>query len=412
MNNTPLILTFNYHNLSTIINKLLPNYTSIYINNIKNITTKMIKHRPIYFIGGKTISNVYNKYKLNNNNIVCLIEVNNSNNENNIAKTIYASSIIKYPLYSIYYNFNKKNILKIIKDFKPIIYTSLNSNPEFNKQILSKFNDKYFIIKDDWKKNEEINNLTDYFSEQVRITCTFANNPSPLEYWTNNKLMIMNTTIQKYGSLNIPYIREIMFDKTRFCNNFRISVAITILKHFKPKKWLDISSGWGDRLLSAVLTKSLKRYVSTDPNQDLHPCYNKIIDTFCTKKTKETKFKIHNIGFENVNLENEMFDFVFSSPPFFTLEKYSKYNSNSITHYSNEEIWIKDFFLKSLVKCFNHLEKNGYLILYMGGSKKVFENMFKLNKVMKYCGIIYFYDNKPRAMYVWQKINDIKINAL
>ena len=107
-----------------------------------------------------------------------------------------------------------------------------------------------------------------------------------------------------------------------------------------------------------------------------------------------------------------MFDIVFSSPPFFTLEKYSSYEDNSITHYKDEETWCDQFFVKSLIKCYNHLEKDGHMILYMGGSKYVFDRMFKLNNVMAYKGVMYFYDNKPRAMYVWKKLKDGKIDKL
>jgi hypothetical protein len=42
----------------------------------------------------------------------------------------------------------------------------------------------------------------------------------------------------------------------------------------------------------------------------------------------------------------------------------------------------------------------------MGGSKYIMDSMHKLDKVMKYIGIIYFWENKPRAIYVWKKIND------
>ena len=52
------------------------------------------------------------------------------------------------------------------------------------------------------------------------------------------------------------------------------------------------------------------------------------------------------------------------------------------------------------------------MILYMGGSPYVFDQMFKLNNVMSYKGVIYFYDNKPRAMYVWKKLNNDKIDKL
>jgi hypothetical protein len=301
----------------------------------------------------------------------------------------------------------------MVKDFKPIIYnpTNIIEIPQnMRKFSFDKYDNSYFIIKDDWKKNEELNNTTDYFSESVRVNCSFANSLCPLVYWENNKVEILENTIKKYKDLNIHNIREYLFEKTRFCNNFRISVALTVLNHFKPKKWLDISSGWGDRLLSALLYK-VERYVSTDPNNDLHPCYNKIMETFVSK-AKRDKITIHKEGFENVDLKDEMFDIVFSSPPFFTLEKYSSYEDNSITHYTDEKTWCTQFFIKSLIKCYNHLEKDGHMILYMGGSKYVFDQMFKLNNVMKYKGVIYFYDNKPRAMYVWKKLSDGKIDKL
>ena len=50
-----------------------------------------------------------------------------------------------------------------------------------------------------------------------------------------------------------------------------------------------------------------------------------------TFKKKDTNYYIYEGGFENIDLGNELFDIVFSSPPFFTLEKYSTYNNNSIT---------------------------------------------------------------------------------
>jgi hypothetical protein len=441
MNDTFIVFDYKYiyHNLDIIT----PNYKKVFIcnNNLtKNTVAKAIKgkNNNIYFIGGlnalhtsflftKKIKAVYlfltnkeydnteeiKKYmKKGLNYYTHIIDRNNQSNKNILAKIIY-SNIIIYPFYNIYYKFDKKHILDIVENFKPLIYNvNLESNIAQNmrKYKFDKYDNKYFIIKDDWKKNEELNNLTDYFSESVRIVCSFANNISPFNYWKNNKIDVLENTIQKYKDLNIYNIREYLFEKTRFCNNFRISVALTILNHFKAKKWLDISSGWGDRLLSAILYK-VDKYVSTDPNKDLHPCYNKIIETFLPK-SKRNKITIYNEGFENIDLKDDMFDLVFSSPPFFTLEKYSEHENNSITRYKNEKAWVNNFFIKSLIKCYNHLEKNGHMILYMGGSSYVFEQMFKLNKIMNYKGIIYFFDNKPRAMYVWQKINDDKIESL
>ena len=34
---------------------------------------------------------------------------------------------------------------------------------------------------------------------------------------------------------------------------FKITFILTILNHFKPKRWLDLSAGWGDRLIGACI---------------------------------------------------------------------------------------------------------------------------------------------------------------
>jgi 16S rRNA G966 N2-methylase RsmD len=312
---------------------------------------------------------------------------------------------LDYPYYNLSYKLDKKHIKDIVKYFEPIIL-----DKPINGFHLEKFNNFYFIIKDLWDKNSELNYLTDYFSEEARVKCVFGNYLSPYNYWKKNKEYVIYEAIKKYKKLNIFNMKEIIFDKTKLCNNFRISVSLVILKYFKAKRWLDISAGWGDRLLSGLLY-GIKRYVSADPNKDLQPHYKKMIETFSTK-SKFNNFKIYKDGFENIDLGNELFDIVFSSPPFFTLEKYSNYNENSITKYGNEQLWCEKFLLVTLVKCYNNLKKNGHIILYMGGSKYVMEQMHRLDKVAKYCGTIYFYDNKPRGMFVWKKIRNDKINIL
>ncbi len=337
------------------------------------------------------------------------------NNKTNGKISIEEGLNLEYPYYSSYYNLDKKRILNKVNSFKPIIYTK-NKPPNIlikNNSEFEKFENNYFIIKDEWKKNEELNYLTDYFSEKVRIKCIFTNHPSPFDFWKKNKKRIIKKTLQKYNNLKISYLKEMIYNNTKLCNNFRISIVLTVLKHFQHDRYLDISAGWGDRLLGAIFS-NVKRYISADPNLDLQPCYNEIKKTFL-KKSQLNNFIIYPMSFLDIPLEKEEpFDIVFSSPPFFTLEKYSQYNANSITKYSNEQKWIDDFFIKSLIKCYNHLKKDGHILLYMGGSKKVFDNMFRLNKIMNYLGIIHFYEPRSpyRNIFVWKKINNDKINSI
>ena len=136
-----------------------------------------------------------------------------------------------------------------------------------------------------------------------------------------------------------------------------------------------------------------------------------MINTFATP-SKKKNFIIYKNGFLEAPIKETDFDVVFSSPPFFTLEKYSSFNENSITKYQNEKEWCDNFFIKSLIKAYNHLKKNGHMILYMGGSNYVMNKMFMLNNIMNYKGVIYFYESVPRGIFVWEKINDNIINSL
>ena len=320
---------------------------------------------------------------------------------------------MEYPYYHLYFILNKKEINELIGIYTPIIYNKIPNDLKKidSKNKLEKYNNEYFIIKENFLDTYIINNLTDYFSEKIRIKCKFGNNISLLDYWNKNKEKIVQNSLKKYKKNDIYHLREtIYYSNIKGCNNFRITVALTILKFFKVKKWLDISAGWGDRLLSAIFHK-VKLYVSCDPNKDLFPCYDEMINTFVIP-SKKKNFKIYPNGFLEAPINETDFDIVFSSPPFFTLEKYSSYNENSITQYHTEKEWCDNFFVKSLIKAYNHLKKNGHIVLYMGGSNYVMNKMFMLNNIMEYKGVIYFYENKPRGMYVWKKIDNNFINSL
>jgi len=312
---------------------------------------------------------------------------------------------LEYPYYNLSYKLDKKKVIQDVKNYKPIIYT--NEIPhELQRERIDKYDGKYFIIKENYNDSSKINDITDYFSEVVRVKCRFGNYLSPLEYWTQNKKMIL----QKAKELSINAIRDAIFFNTKLCNNFRITVALTVLEYFKPKKWLDISAGWGDRLMAAILYK-VKLYVSVDPNLDLHPCYDKMIETFVTP-SKRKNFIIYKNGFLEAKLPDEKFDIVFSSPPFFTLEIYSQFEENSVMKHKTEKEWCDNFLVKSLIKAYNYLKKDGIMVLYMGGSPYVMQQMHKLDKIMKYMGIIYFYEKRPRGMFVWKKINDDVIKTM
>jgi 16S rRNA G966 N2-methylase RsmD len=313
---------------------------------------------------------------------------------------------MEYPYYFYAYKFNKKEYMNEFNKYKPIIYRQIPS--ELSKYKLSKYNNSYFIIKSNYLQESFINDLSDYFTEKVRVKCQLLNFLTPLEYWKKNKDEIIKISLQKYNEITILTLSEIIYKNSKLCNNFRITVSSAVLQYFKPKSWLDISAGWGDRLISAIINK-VDLYVSSDPNLELQPCYKNIINKL-VPKTKRKNYIIHPTGFLEAPITQNNFDLLFSSPPFFDLEKYSTFTQDSFTQFKTQKSWTDNFFMKSLVKSYNLLKLNGFMVLYIGNfDNYMVEQLKKLDKIMKYHGIIYFYETKPRGMYVWEKINSKKI---
>lgn len=337
---------------------------------------------------------------------------NNSNNSDNSgliggSKSDRYDEHYKYPYYKFTYDLDVKHFNDLCKNFKPKIIDYLPKNMRSNTP-LEKFDDKYLLIEEDWRKNEELNNFTDYFTEDCRIRCKFANSKSPYKYWKYNKEILLEKT------RSISKLRDIIYSKTKMCNNFRISVALSVLDIFSAKKWLDISAGWGDRLIAAI-AHGVDKYISVDPNSCLTNKYEKIINTLVPEDLRKN-FHIYYDGFETADIPDEKFDLVFSSPPFFDLEVYSEDASDSLVKYPSKTDWYNNFLIKSLDKAYDHLSIGGNMVLYMGEGIKTqyIEDMKKyLDSKMKYRGTIYYYyPNKmvPRPMYVWQKLdNDIDL---
>ena len=336
-----------------------------------------------------------------------------------------------YPLYKNAYKLNLSRIINIVNSIlnnmksqmhiyskPPTTYKGYPPNRFKTLKLTGK--QQYYIIKSSWDDNLELNSLTDYFTEPCRIQCTFKNRLSPLEYWNKNRKSILDTLKKKHQEINNHNLREEMYIRNKPCNNFRISVCLEVLKLFKPKKWLDISAGWGDRLLSALLYAQLNTqfelYCGVDPNPCLHPYFQEMINTFDnTEIQKDTnanintnaKYILIKDGFETAKLPNTKFDLVFSSPPFFDLEIYSTSIANSLVKYKGEEGWFNGFLIPSLYKAEEYLEKGGHLVLYMGESKgtKYIPKMIELmNARMKNIGMFYYTDGaKIREFFCWQK---------
>ncbi len=299
---------------------------------------------------------------------------------------------IEYPLYKYYHSL--ESIYKNFEKLKTYKYEEIDSKP---KNVL-------YSLRIDYKRDEKMFRITDYFTEECRVDCNFGDYISPLEYFEKNKEII----IKNIGN-NPPYHKidyQIYKYGPKQCTLFNLIVCTSLLKYFKPKRWLDPSAGWGDRLISAINYGDCT-YRATDPNSCLHPKYAEIIDTFGADKKN---YKITKEGFEEAQIEADYYDLVFTSPPFFDLEKYSDEESQSNLKFNTLEKWLDGFMYPFLIKGIAALQKNGHFCLYVNDYKTTkyvskITDYFKNNKRMKFLGnITWKADSGFRKIMVYRKI--------
>ena len=290
----------------------------------------------------------------------------------------------------------------------------LRYNP--TKKKLTPFkNGRFLVFVENYGKNERLYRITDYFSHECRVRCTvaIAEKNHILDLFQSSKNKIVKELKERGEKLTFHNINEYLFRHHKECTYFNTTMVMNILNLFKPKRWLDCSAGWGDRLVGAIAYGC--EYVGVDPSKCMRPKYKEIIKTLASP-SKQDKYKVICDGFENVKIKKNYFDLVFTSPPFFDFEVYENNNNQSVQQFNTVDKWKKYFLFPLIDKSYLALRVGGYLALYITdfkGSpyikdmKDYVKNTYK--NLFRYEGDLHFwYKDSPkkiRIIYVWKKIN-------
>lgn len=210
-----------------------------------------------------------------------------------------------------------------------------------------------------------MNFISDLFMEDLRIQCTrFDQKMSTWQNWIANKKAII-AQASKTGRMTVLGLNDVIYTHVLGCGNFRSSLVAGFIDMYQAKSMLDISSGWGDRLIGAI-SKNI-RYVGYDPNTALVPRYKAIINTLVQDEDSRKKFTLVAKPFERTPLPDpaERFDMVFSSPPFFNLENYSDEETQSMHRYKEYDAWMEGFLYPALDKAWDSLNSGGYMVINM-----------------------------------------------
>jgi len=178
------------------------------------------------------------------------------------------------------------------------------------------------------------------------------------------------------------------------CTLYPYPIGLKVLEMFKPKKWLDPTAGWGDRLRCAITYGC--EYLGIDSNPEMLSAYEKIIHD---KNGTNVQVKIGK--FQDISIKGK-YDLVFTSPPFFTKEKY-----HNMTEWKDVQDFLKEFLQPLFDKSVLHLKKGGHIVLYI--EDKGTEPFIDLMKgyveelPLVYEGAFYYEAQTPRPYYVWKR---------
>ena len=248
-----------------------------------------------------------------------------------------------------------------------------------------------------------INILSDYFIDSCRKTCRFKNAPTPEEYFQEHNQEIINDLNKKNIEITPQNMRNELYGKVAICSSHNPCIIKYFIKTFRSKSVLDFSAGWGDRLLGAMAS-GIDKYTGVDPNSCLHPKYQEMISLLKPiSPNPHIEIEMVQEKFENYQ-PTGLYDLVYTSPPYFDYEIYTKETTQSIHDKPTEEIWYEQFLQLSIIKSLNVLTNGGYLVLYISQEsgrtyvEKMLNWMKNLSNVY-YLGNICYSDTKLKHIH-------------
>ncbi|XP_004365973.1 hypothetical protein CAOG_01102 [Capsaspora owczarzaki ATCC 30864] len=274
--------------------------------------------------------------------------------------------------------------------------------------------------------------IADLFQEEARLLARRQDQPiSAMESWRHSHERLQLITklldreyrliaqgapgVQGYTSRSL---REFLYENVKECTQFKPSLGVVLMRHFGATRVLDFSAGWGDRLIAAMAA-GVARYVGVDPNTGLRAGHDAMIAELGPHASGEqvspqSRFTIVYEPFQTARLpEGEMFDMVFTSPPFFDFEIYTQLPGQSVLDHPRQDAWLVNFLCLSLAKAWSRLVENGHMLIHLSDvyKTKVVEPMSLFIQShlpgARFLGVIASQStesaNKPRPVWAWKK---------
>lgn len=256
------------------------------------------------------------------------------------------------------------------------------------------------------------NNIVDYFTFVERLHTKGKYNVSFYEFLSNLDFFKQKKFIQNmfayYGRVKNTSGKKHEYVVCKEIYNISIS-AINIIRPLvymeiyskptvKPTSILDFCAGWGGAAVAAAAL-NIEKYTGIEINFSLKKPYQELIE-FLGKKGTTTKIDMRFEDALHIDYSTLDYDFVFTSPPYYFIQKYE---NNAI--YKNKSEMNTQFYIPLFTKTFEHLKRGGTYAINV--CKEVYTNVLK--PLLGDANEIFSYKKSKRQndyeekVYVWIK---------
>ena len=223
------------------------------------------------------------------------------------------------------------------------------------------------------------NNVVDYFTFRQRLETKGKYDINFFEFIQNieefKKKKFIQTMLTYYKDVknknNTKNEYIVLKEVYNICisaiNIMRPLNCMEIYTKYKGKRVLNFCAGWGGSAVAAAAL-NLDAYYGVEINSDLKQPYDNMITFLQTKCA--TKFENIICDAVDVDYSNMNYDTVFSSPPYYFLEKYA----NNVKYGSKKDMDDK-FYRPLFAKTYNGLQPGGHYIINV--CKEVYDNVLK-----------------------------------
>ena len=195
---------------------------------------------------------------------------------------------------------------------------------------------------------------------------------SPMQVFKDDALLknaierSFNLWPDRFGA-NASCLRRILktYPGAASVSNYRPMIAKAIIARYCKEGGtvVDFSAGYGGRLLGAIAAR--QDYVGIEPNPGQTRGFVRMARAIARAgfPVPELKFVTGTAEAELQRLKSESANLVFSSPPFFNWEHYSRSRHQSFKRYPTYDVWLSRFLVPVVSQSYRLLVADGYLAL-------------------------------------------------